>query len=198
MTLEWFLALLLFISIASITPGPNNIIAMSIGFSHGYRKVIPHVLGVSVGFPVMLLLIGFVLKPIMDQYQNFFTLLKYASIAYVMYIAYQIATTTPNIEDIENNKKPITFWQSVLFQWINPKAWAGALAVVSIYIPKQSYSIGLTVAAVVSVVIAALAISFWGIMGREIKRFFANTKQIILFNYIMAILLVASVLMMLF
>ena len=75
MTWSWLLALALFVAVAGLTPGPNNIIAMAIGFNHGFRKVLPHLFGVMVGFPVMLLMIGFVLRPLMEQYTAVFLLL---------------------------------------------------------------------------------------------------------------------------
>jgi len=196
MTLSWFLALLMFILIAGFTPGPNNIIAMSIGFNHGYKKVLPHVAGVTVGFPVMLILIGLVLKPIMQQYGQLFMLLKYASIIYILYIAYHIATEDPSIDGLSSDKKPISFWQSIAFQWINPKAWAGALATVTLYMPKGHYTQGVYVAALLSAITIIAAISAWAIMGREIKRFLSHPKQVRIFNIVMALLLLLSVGMM--
>ncbi len=198
MTLSWFLALLMFILVAGFTPGPNNIIAMSIGFNHGYRKVLPHVAGVTVGFPVMLILIGLVLKPIMQEYEQIFMLLKYASIAYIIYIAYHVATQEPSIDGLSSDKKPIGFWQSVAFQWINPKAWAGALATVTLYMPKGYYTQGVYIAALLSAVTIIAAISAWAIMGKGIKGFLSHPKQVRVFNVVMALLLLLSVGMMLF
>ena len=198
MTFDWFLSLLLFIFVAGFTPGPNNIIAMSTGFNYGFRSVLPHVAGTTIGFPVMLLLIGFVLRPIMDQFELFFMLLKYASVLYILYIAYHIATAPTDGIDIDTKKKPITFLQSVAFQWINPKAWAGALATVTIYMPPNDYANGLIVAAITSGTITLLALSSWALMGREINKFFSNSRQIMIFNVTMALLLIVSVMMMLF
>ncbi len=198
MTLSWFLALLMFVVVAGFTPGPNNIIAMSIGFNHGYKKALPHVAGVTIGFPVMLILIGFIIKPIMQQYEQLFMLLKYICIVYILYIAYHIATEKPSIDELSSNKKPITFLQSLAFQWINPKAWAGALTTITVYMPKEHYAQGIYIAALLSAVTTIGAISTWAIMGREIKRFFSSQKQMRIFNVAMALLLVVSVGMMLF
>jgi len=195
----WFLPLLIFVLVAGFTPGPNNIIALSIGFNYGYKKVIPHIFGVSVGFPVMLILIGLVLMPIMERFHTLFLILKYLSIAYIFYLAYKIATSSVDEDDFKSDKKPITFLQSVAFQWINPKAWAGALSTVSVYIPSgEGYTKGLLIAALTSAVTIVGAISTWALIGREIKSFLKEPKHIKLFNYTMATALVVSVLMMLY
>ncbi len=196
---DWFISIFLFIAVAGLTPGPNNIIAMTIGFNHGYKKVLPHLLGVLVGFPAMLLLIGLVLRPLMREYVAFFLVLKYISIAYVIYLAWQIATTSTNEEILSQKQiKPITFWQSVAFQWINPKAWAGALTTINVYIISKHYWMSLSIAIMLSMLSIFVAILLWAVIGKQIKRFLMHPKQVRIFNITMAILLLIAVAMMLF
>ena len=195
--IDWFIPLLIFILIAGLTPGPNNIIAMSIGFSWGFKRVLPHLLGVTIGFPIMLLLIGFVLKPILEQHTDIFNILKILSTGYIIYLAYKISTS-PISFDESDAKKPITFIDSLAFQWINPKAWAGAMATVTLYIPKDNYTFGLIVATITSAVTIVFAISLWGYLGKKIKFFLSKPEHIKVFNYTMAIALLISVAMMLF
>ncbi len=195
--LEWYLPLLLFIIVATFTPGPNNIIALGIGFNWGFKKVIPHIFGVTIGFPVMLLLIGFLLKPILEKYSLIFTILKFISAIYILYLAYKIATAPIEIDE-QNSKKPITFLESLAFQWINPKAWAGALATITLYIPKDNYNLALILAAITSAINIIFAIALWGYMGKKIKILLSKKSHIKLFNYIMAITLCLSVFMILF
>ena len=189
--LDWFIPLFIFILVAGFTPGPNNIIAMGIGFNYGFRKVIPHIFGVTIGFPIMLLLIGFIIKDLMQNYTYIFTILKYISSLYLLYLAYKIATTPANIDN--STQKPITFIESLIFQWINPKAWAGALATITLYLPKNNYSLALIVAAITSAITIILAIALWGYMGKKIKLFLLNPIHIKIFNVTMALLLVISV-----
>ena len=195
--LDWFIPLLIFILIAGITPGPNNIIAMSIGFSWGFKKVLPHLFGVTIGFPIMLLLIGFVLKPILEQHSTIFSILKLLSAGYILFLAYKIASSPTSFNETDT-KKPINFTQSLAFQWINPKAWAGAMATVTLYIPQNSYTFGLIIAAISSAITIVFAISFWGYMGKKIKILLSKPKHIKAFNYTMATALLFSVGMMLF
>jgi len=197
MNWDGFVALFLFVTVAGLTPGPNNIIAMAIGFNYGFRKVLPHLMGVTVGFPVMLLLIGLVLKPVMEQYEYVFNFLKYASIAYILYIAWQVAASPVDGSILsEERKPPITFPQSVLFQWVNPKAWAGALTTVTVYLDPDHYRTGLLVAAMLSAVTIIIAISLWALMGKQIKHFLDRPAQMRAFNLTMALLLLISVGMM--
>ena len=193
--IDWFIPLLIFILIAGFTPGPNNIIAMSIGFSWGFKRVIPHIFGVTIGFPIMLLLIGFILKPILEQHSAVFNILKLLSAGYIIYLAYKIATS-PTSFDETSTKKPISFVESLAFQWINPKAWAGAMATVTLYIPQNSYTFGLIVATISSAITIIFAISLWGYLGKKIKLFLSKPSHIKRFNYIMATALIISVGMM--
>ena len=195
--IDWFIPLLIFILIAGLTPGPNNIIAMSIGFSWGFKRVLPHLFGVTIGFPIMLLLIGFVLKPILEQHSTIFSFLKILSASYIIYLAYKIATSPTSFNET-NTKKPISFVESLAFQWINPKAWAGAMATVTLYIPKDNYTFGLIIATVSSAITIVFAISLWGYLGKKIKLFLSKPKHVKTFNYTMAIALLFSVAMMLF
>jgi len=192
---DWFLPLFLFIIVAGFTPGPNNIIAMGIGFNWGFKKVLPHLAGVTVGFPIMLLLIGFILEPILEKFNSIFITLKFISAIYIIYLAYKIATAPVNLNE-KKQKKPITFFESMAFQWINPKAWAGAMATVTLYLPKDKFTIALIVAAICSAITIIFAIALWGYIGKKIKHFFSNSKHIRLFNYTMATILCISVFMM--
>jgi len=189
--LSWLIPLFLFILVAGITPGPNNIIAMSIGFNFNYKKILPHLFGVAIGFPVMLLLIGFVIKDL-QNYENIFIILKYLSLIYLLYFAYKIATSSAKIET-SSNKKPITFIESIIFQWINPKAWAGALATVTLYLPKDNYILSLIVAATLSAITIVFSIALWGYIGKQIKGLIKSQKYIKVFNVSMAILLMLSI-----
>jgi threonine/homoserine/homoserine lactone efflux protein len=198
---DWLLALLFFEFASGFTPGPNNVLALAIGFSHGYRRTLPHVMGVAIGFPLMLLAIGFFLKPVMDRVPWLYDSLKYLSVAVVLWIAWKIASA-PVEEELEEDeeivRRPITFLQSVMLQWINPKAWAGALTIVTLYTLPEHYAISLFAAAFVTIFMTFSAVSLWALSGRYIKKLMRDPKKIRFFNILMAVLLLVSVGMMLF
>jgi len=194
--MDTFLPILIFIFVASFIPGPNNIIAMSIGFAHSFKKALPHIFGVAFGFSAMLLIVGFLLKPIILKYTAVLTALKYISFAYILYIVYKI--TTYHIKSNTKDKKPITFFESMLFQWINPKAIAGALSLITIYIPTQNFYKWLIVATVTAFVNAAIAVAMWAQIGVKISNFLTKPLYQKIFNYFMALLLLVSVTFALF
>ncbi len=201
---DWLLALLLFELATGYTPGPNNLLALSIGFSHGYRRALPHILGVTVGFPLMLLAIGFFLKPLLDHSPLLFEGLKYLSVAFVLTLAWRVATAPvaeekSEIEEAERQPAaPITFWQSVLLQWVNPKAWAGALSIVTIYTIPGHFTRSMLAAAFVTAFMVFTAVSLWALAGRFLKGRIRDPRKIRLFNRVMALSLVLSVGMMIF
>ena len=132
----------------------------------------------------------------MEQNTIIFDVLKLLSTGYIIYLAYKIATSPTSFKE-GNTKKPISFVESLAFQWINPKAWAGALATITLYIPPNNYTTGLIIATISSAITIIFAISLWGYLGKKIKLFLSKPSHIKTFNYTMAIALLISVGMML-
>ena len=191
MTYEILLGLTVFALVSSITPGPNNLMLMTSGANFGFRRTVPHMFGVALGFTFMVLLVGIGLVQIFAAYPVSYILLKVVSLAYLMYLAWKIATAVPPSEDDAKSGTPLTFIQAALFQWVNPKAWTMALTAVSIYSPSQS----LTALAFVAGVFGAVnlpCISFWTCMGQQLQRILTNPRRLRTFNVFMALLLVGS------
>ncbi|MEM8977490.1 MAG: LysE family translocator, partial [Pseudomonadota bacterium] len=137
MTIDQIIALAAFALVTSITPGPNNLMLMASGANYGFHRTIPHMLGIGLGFVLMVMLVGLGVIQVFDAYPLAYTLLKIVSMAYLLYLAWKIATSSPPSEAGETGR-PITFLQAALFQWINPKAWAMALTAISVYTPSQT------------------------------------------------------------
>ncbi len=192
----WFIPLVIFLAVAIFSPGPNNVIAMSVGFNYGFKRVIPHLLAVVVGFSIMLFVVGIGIKELILKYQSAFEVMKYLCSFYLLYLAYKIATSKPNLNT--NEAKPITFKESLLFQVINPKSWIAALSIVTIYLPKDNFLAALFITIIISDILIILAISAWAVLGKSFNKIFKSEKTTKIFNFSMAILLVVSVLMILF
>ncbi len=191
MTIELLMALMLFAFVSSITPGPNNLMIMSSGTNFGFRLSLPHLLGISLGFMLMIVLVGTGVMQLFALYPPLSDLLKLLSVAYLLYLAAKIAMTNTKMEDGEVKSKPLTFVQAALFQWVNPKAWTMALTSISVYAPSNtSYAI-LSVAAVFGSVNLP-CVSVWMMLGIKIKRFLTSPKRLRVFNVCMALLLVSS------
>ncbi len=190
MTYDLLLALALFAFVSSITPGPNNLMLMASGANFGFRRTIPHMLGVALGFVFMVVLVGAGLVGIFEAFPVSYTVLKIASVAYLLYLAWKIANAGP-AETGEGKGNPMTFLQAAAFQWVNPKAWAMALTAISVYAPDQTLWAILLVAALFGAVNLP-SVSSWTLLGQQMARVLTNPRRLMLFNWAMAALLVAS------
>ena len=192
MTYDLLSALAVFAFVTSITPGPNNLMLMTSGANFGFRRSIPHMLGVGLGFVLMVVLVGAGLVGVFEAYPVSYTLLKVLSVVYLLYLAWKIArSAAPGTAD--GSAKPMTFLQAALFQWVNPKAWAMALTAVTVYAPSQSIAaIGLV--AVIFGLVNIPSVGSWTILGQEMRRFLNNPFRLQIFNMCMAALLIATVL----
>ena len=196
MSYELITALTLFAFVSSITPGPNNLMLMASGANFGFRGSVPHMFGVTLGFILMIILVGVGLVQVFEAYPLSNTVLKVVSIAYLLYLATKIATAAPP-EKGETAGTPMTLLQAALFQWVNPKAWTLAVTAVTVYTPDHT----LTSIAVVALVFGTLnlpSIGSWTFLGQQMARILTNSRRMVLFNWTMALLLVASLYPVLF
>jgi threonine/homoserine/homoserine lactone efflux protein len=193
MTMEIFFALAAFAFVSSITPGPNNLMLMASGVNFGFVRTIPHMLGVGIGFTVMILLVGAGLVQVFEAFPVAHTGLKVVSVAYLLYLAWKIATAAPpDSAKAKTSAKPMTFIQAALFQWVNPKAWTMALTAVTAYTIPSDPVLGLLLVAGVFGAINLPCVSSWTLLGAQLRRFLSNPRNLRIFNVTMAVLLVAS------
>ncbi len=190
MTYNTFIALFAFCFVSSITPGPNNLMLMASGANFGFRRTIPHLLGVAGGFVFMVVLVGLGLVQLFDAFPVTYTALKIFSVLYLLYLAWKIANAAPPKAQDEAGT-PFTFIQAALFQWVNPKAWAMALTAVSVYAPSQSVA-GIILVAAVFGAVNLPSVAAWVTLGQQMRRFLTTASRLRAFNWIMAALLVAS------
>jgi threonine/homoserine/homoserine lactone efflux protein len=190
MTPELLLALALFAFVASITPGPNNLMLMASGANFGFRRTLPHMLGIAVGFVVMVILVGLGLAQVFETYPVSYTVLLVLSVAYLLFLAWKIATAAPP-DAVAQTGKPFTFLQAALFQWVNPKAWAMALTAISVYSPSREVG-AIILVAVIFGLINLPSVSSWTLLGQQMQRVLTNPGRLRMFNVTMALLLVAS------
>ena len=190
MTFEMLSALALFAFVSSVTPGPNNLMLMASGANFGFWRTIPHMAGISLGFLVLMVLVGLGLVQVFDAFPVVYTILKAASILYLLYLAWRIAHAAP-IRSNEGAGCPMTFLQAALFQWVNPKAWAMALTAITVYLGDTSLP-SLSVGALVFAVVNFPSVTVWTVLGQQLARVLTNQRRLAAFNWTMAALLVAS------
>ena len=190
MSYDLLTALIAFAFVSSITPGPNNLMLMASGANFGFRRTIPHMLGVGIGFVVMVLLVGAGLVRIFDAYPVAYTLLKLVSVAYLLFLAWKIATAAP-VRGPSGAGTPMTFLQAAAFQWVNPKAWTMALTAVTVYAPDTTVR-AIVVVGLVFGAINLPSVGSWTLLGQQMARILSSPARLTAFNWTMAALLVAS------
>lgn len=190
MNIEIIPALVLFAFVSSATPGPNNLMLMASGANYGFRRTVPHMMGISVGFMVLMLLTGIGLVQVFEIYPVSYTILKVLSVIYMLYLAWKIANAAP-VEARKVTGKPMTFLQAAAFQWVNPKAWAMALTAITVYV-ADSGQFMLLAAAVIFACVNLPSVTIWTVLGQQMARFLTNPNRLRAFNWTMAALLIAS------
>src|SRR3546814_764664 len=148
-------------------------------------------LGVNLGFTLMLVLVGLGLGTLFQQLPWLYTVLKYAGALYLLYLAWKIAMAGP-LEGGRQRGRPFTFLQAALFQWVNPKAWVMAVGVIATYTPQAGFYWNLALAAAVCCLVNLPSISAWAAFGTALQRLLHRPLAIRMFNVGMAVLLVAS------
>ncbi|TYB83097.1 LysE family translocator [Maritimibacter fusiformis] len=190
MSPDLLIALTGFAFVTSATPGPNNLMLMASGANFGFRRTIPHMLGVAIGFTVMVVLVGVGLMAVFDRFPVAHDVLRVVSVVYLLWLAWKIANAAaPGAGG--STGTPMTFLQAAAFQWVNPKAWAMALSAIAAYAPDRS----LAAAALVAVVFGLVnlpSVSVWALLGQQIRHVLTSAARLRTFNWTMAALLVAT------
>lgn len=190
--MEYYLAVLLFSAVAAATPGPNNMMLMASGVNHGVRKSLPHYVGCVLGFALMLAVLGIGLASVFLNYPIIHLVLKYIGISYMLFLAWKIANAG-NPKANASLKKPMTFVQAVLFQWVNPKGILFAVSVIAAFTTQETLIANLVFIVVANIFIGATSLGIWLILGSAMQRLIQSNRQVLIFNISMASLLALSV-----
>jgi threonine/homoserine/homoserine lactone efflux protein len=186
-----------FAFVTAVTPGPNNVIALSSGVTHGFRATIPMIWGVSLGFPAMQFAVAFGLGTVLAALPWAYRAIQIIGALYLLWLAWKIAMSADlGLADSGDpaSAKPVTFLQSCLFQWVNPKAWIIAIGGLATYVPADNFWPSVALFTVTFCVIAWPATALWAGFGVLVRRWLGNSRRIRVFNGAMATLLVVSLL----
>jgi len=179
-----------FAFVTSITPGPNNLMLLASGTHFGWRRSLPHLLGISLGFGLMLAGVGLGLGEVFTRFPGLHEVLKWASLAYLLHLAVKVATAAPPRADgTPARGKPMGFGAAALFQVVNPKAWAMALTAVTAY-----GELGLAALTAVFVLVNLPCCGAWALLGEQMRRWLHRPRALQAFNWGAAALMVVSVL----
>jgi threonine/homoserine/homoserine lactone efflux protein len=177
----------------SFTPGPNNLMLANAGARYGFVRTLPQQAGVVVGFAIMTLTVGFGIAGLIAAAPALYTVMKYAGLVYLLYLAWKIGTAESAKPGVAP-PRPMTFLQAAAYQWVNPKGWIMALGAVTTY-TTLAYDLGrqILLITLVFAVIGVASTSTWAVFGQVIRRYLTTPRKRIVFNWTMAALLVLSV-----
>ncbi len=197
-TLAMLVSIATFTLTAAITPGPNNVMLLSSGLTFGYKKTLPHIFGVFLGFSLMVLLVGLGVGIIFEKFPIVLEILKVIGILYLLWMAFKIANSKGKM-NIKEKNKPFTFIQAALFQWVNPKGWIMAITSISIFVTSKDNSIEqVIIIALIFLLSGVISTNTWAMGGVALKKFIKDETHVRKFNILMAVLLVLSVLPVIF
>ncbi|WP_322978075.1 LysE family translocator [Pseudomonas sp. C11] len=192
MTAELLLAFVAFALVTSITPGPNNMMLLASGVNFGIRRSLPHMLGISLGFMVLVIAVGMGLGQLFERLPVLHEVLRYVGAAYLLYLAWKIAQSgAPQGRDTPS-ARPFTFLQAAAFQWVNPKAWIMAIGAITTYTPHEGFFTNVLLIAALFALVNCPSVGLWTVAGSLLRKWLDNPRALRAFNIGMALLLVAS------
>ena len=189
---ELLWALLVFVVVTLFTPGPNNAMLMTSGLNFGFRRGLPHLWGVALGFAVMVLAVGVGLGAVFQAYPAVYTVVKYVGALYLLYLAWHIATAGAVEESGDARGRPIRFLEAAAFQWLNPKGWVMAVGAVSAYAAVAQFPFNVLLIAFLFGSLGILSSATWLGFGTGLKGLLTSPRAVHAVNITMALLLVAS------
>ena len=189
--LNLFFALVSFYFVMYITPGPNNAMVLTSGLKFGFTKTIPHMLGITIGHILQLILVCLGLGKIFQVFPEIQQVLKIICAAYLLYLGYKIIGSFSKIK--EDDSRPLKFHEAALFQIVNPKAWTISSMVASGFLPKgENLIFSILFIAAIALIICPLSISPWAAFGSSIRNLVKNNKLKALIEYFLAFLLLIT------
>jgi threonine/homoserine/homoserine lactone efflux protein len=194
MSLEFLSALpagIVFALVMSITPGPNNTMLLASGVNFGFRRTLPHLLGISAGVVLLMLSVGFGLGEAFTRFPALYDALEIASVAYLLYLAWKIGTSG-EVKLRKGERRPMKFFEAVAFQWVNPKAWMMVLTGATTIHVSQQFGSNVMLMALLLYVVGFPCICLWAGFGTAMREVLADPKRLRVFNVGMALLLIGS------
>jgi len=187
----------LFSFVSSITPGPNNMMMLASGVNFGFRRSIPHWLGICGGFTFMLCAVGLGLHTLLADHPALYDILRYAGSAYLIWMAWRLATAnaSPAAQDDDTPHgaaRPLGVLGAAAFQWVNPKAWVMAVTAMSAYLPARAQPTDVLAIALLFGLINLPCVACWAGGGAALRRFLQDPLRLRIFNISMALALLAS------
>jgi threonine/homoserine/homoserine lactone efflux protein len=186
------IAFVIFAVVMFFTPGPNNIMLLSSGLTYGFRRTVPHIAGITIGFAFMVGAVGVGLGAVFIAYPVLQIILKYLGVAYLVYLAAVIAMSEPVEPDQEGGRGPMTFFRAAMFQWVNAKGWVMVIGTITAYAAIASFPWNIAIQVSLSLLLGVLSCTLWALFGTALRPILKSRRAVRAFNIVMAVLLLAS------
>ncbi|MCC5883035.1 MAG: LysE family translocator [Halomonas sp.] len=178
----------------TITPGPNNVMLTASGANYGFLRTLPHIFGILGGCFLLFSGIALGLGLIFERYPSVQFALRVIGSAYLLYLAWKIATAPPPDMRVRGEGRPLSFWQAAAFQFANPKAWVMGLALMAGFLPQGGDAVvNALVLAVFAELVALPCIALWAGFGVAIGQWLDTPRAWQIFNWTMGALTAACV-----
>ena len=191
MSQSLLLAFVVFAIVMFFTPGPNNIMVLSSGLTYGFRRTLPHIAGITIGFAFMVAAVGVGFGAIFIAYPVLQSILKYAGAAYLIYLAIAIACSGPP-KPGEAGSRPMTFWGAAVFQWINVKGWVMVIGTITAYAAIARFPVNIAIQTVLCLLLGTTSTVTWTLFGSALRPVLNSERAVRTFNIVMALLLLTS------
>lgn len=175
---------------ASISPGPVNIVALSAGAQYGFAASMRHVTGATVGFTLLLLLIGLGMHELLAKWPQLTAIIQWVGVAFLLYMAYRLAIDDGKLTTGNSSKGP-SYLYGAAMQWLNPKAWLASLAGMGLFAANGD-SLLIWQLATVYFVICYVSIASWAYAGTFLRKYLQDPRRVRFFNRTMAALIAGS------
>lgn len=182
--------------VMSITPGPNNVMLTASGATFGFRRTIPHMLGISSGCAVQLLAVCAGLGAVFSRWPELQSALRWIGAAYLLYLGVRmLGGSGPSGASADN--RPVTFLEAALFQFLNPKAWIMTITAATLFLPHELGVLATgTYMLAIMVVMNMPCIAVWALFGSSLRRLLERPASRMGFNAAMAVALATTGVMM--
>tara|TARA_B100001123_G_C15264121_1_gene1007759 strand:- start:58 stop:666 length:609 start_codon:yes stop_codon:yes gene_type:complete len=175
-----------------VTPGPNNSILTASAIKFGFFRTVPNIFGIPTGHGLQLALVCLGLGSLFTQFPFLLDILRYLGAAYIIYLAYKMFGSL-NVTSAEEKTRPLQYYEAILFQFVNPKAWVICITAVSLFYPdKENLIVGTFFMVVMSTIINIPSISVWAFGGSVIRHYLGNKNLKKIIEWSLALLLIGT------
>ena len=197
-TTELFFGLITYYFIMFMTPGPNNAMLAISGVKFGFKRSVPHMIGIPIGHTIQIISVCLGLGTLFQKFPEIQFILKFIGCGYLLYLAFKIYGSFNFIEQNNIKGRPMKIYEALLFQFFNPKAWVVALTVVTVFFPNEENFIKATLFVSLSApLICFFSVTTWAGFGSTIRTLISNEKIKKFIEIVMSLLLALTAIFML-